>query len=314
MEQLIRMREAYGEALVRLGKKHKQVVSLTADVCNSDRSILFEQVFPDRFFNVGIAEQSLVDTAVGLAYSGYVPFVNTFAVFLATRAVEMVRTHLCYGRANVKLMGAYAGLSDSFDGPTHHSLTDVAIMRSFPNMSVVVPGDPAQMDQVLDAVYEWDGPVFVRLNRNEVPVLFNSESYKFRIGASFQIRDGKDVTIFTNGVMISRCIQAADQLEKEGISARLVEMHTVKPLDTKAVGKAAEETGAIVTVEEHSIIGGLGGAVAETVTGLLPVPVIRVGVHDRFAETGPYEVLLDKYGMAVADVVAAVKKGISLKH
>ncbi|MDY7028186.1 MAG: transketolase C-terminal domain-containing protein [Spirochaetota bacterium] len=314
MEQLIRMRDAYGESLVRLGKKHEQVVTLTADVCNSDRSILFEHEFPDRFFNVGIAEQSLVDTAVGLAYSGYIPFVNTFAVFLATRAIEMVRTHLCYGRANVKLMGAYAGLSDSFDGPTHHSLTDVAIMRCLPNMSVVVPGDPGRMDQVLEAVYQWDGPVFVRLNRNEVPVLFDSKTYNFRIGTSFQIRDGKDATIFTNGVMISRCIQAADQLESEGISTRLVEMHTVKPLDKEAVEKAAEETGALVTVEEHSIIGGLGGAVAETVTGFRPVPVVRVGVNDQFAETGPYEVLLDHYGLAVSDVVASVKKGIALKH
>jgi transketolase len=322
VKKQVRMRDAYGEALVRLGERHEDVVALTADVCNSDRSLFFEKRFPERFFNVGIAEQSIVDTAVGFAYSGHVPFVNTFAVFLATRALEMVRTHVCYGQANVKLMGAYAGLSDSFDGPTHHSVTDVAIMRSLPRMSVVVPADPNEMDAVLEAIYTWDGPVFSRLNRNDVPVIFDEglapavkhgKTPAFEIGKARILREGNEVTIIANGIMLSRSLAAAERLAGEGIDARVLEMHTVKPLDYEAVEKAVEDTGAIVTVEEHSIIGGLGGAVAEAVTVSKPVPVIRVGVTDRFAETGPYNKLLNSYGMAEEDIIAAAKKAVEIK-
>lgn len=304
----IKMRDAYGEALVRLGERYEDVVALTADVCNSDRSIFFEKAFPERFFNLGIAEPSLVDTGVGFAYSGHVPFVNTFAVFLATRALEMVRTHVCYGRANVKLMGAYAGLSDSFDGPTHHSITDVAIMRSLPNMSVLVPSDPNEMDAILEAVYRWNGPVYCRLNRNEVPTISEGDVPPFEIGKARVLREGTDVTIIANGMMLSRALGAVGKLSGEGLEARVVEMHTVKPLDVEMVEKASEETGAIVTVEEHSVIGGLGGAVAEAVGASKPVPVLRVGVDDRFAETGPYNTILDAYGMSVEDIVAAAKK------
>jgi transketolase len=263
-----------------------------------------------------------VDTAVGFAYSGHVPFVNTFAVFLATRALEMVRTHVCYGRANVKLMGAYAGLSDSFDGPTHHSVTDVAIMRSLPYMSVLVPGDPNEMDAVLEAVYRWDGPVYCRLNRNEVPVIFDEglapavkqgRPPAFEIGKARVLREGGDVTIIANGMMLGRSLEAAGKLSGEGLEARVLEMHTVKPLDVEAVEKAAEETGAIVTAEEHSVIGGLGGAVAEAAAASKPVPVVRVGVADRFAETGPYDKLLDSYGMSVEDITAAARKAADKK-
>ena len=312
MAELVSMRKAYGQALVELGKARPDVVVLSADVSNSDHSYMFEEVFPERFFNVGIAEQSLVDVAVGLAYSGLIPFANTFAFLFATRALEMVRTHICYGQANVKMMGAYAGLSDSFDGPTHHSVTDIAIMRSLPNMTVVVPGDPVALTKLLPQVAEWPGPVFFRLNRNEVPVLFD-ESYEPQIGKAVTLRPGEDVTIICAGLMVSRCLDAAEVLAGEGVEARVLEMHTIKPLDVESVLGAARETGALVTVEEHSIVGGLGGAVAEAVTEAFPVPVKRVGLADRFAETGPYFELLDRSGMSVEDIATAARQALAAK-
>ncbi len=313
MAELVSMRKAYGEALVKLGRLNPEVVALSADVSNSDFSYMFQEAFPDRFFNVGIAEQSLVDVAVGLAYSGKIPFANTFAFLFATRALEMVRTHLCYGEANVKLMAAYAGLSDSFDGPTHHSITDIAIMRSLPKMTVVVPSDPLAVELLLPQVAEWVGPVYFRLNRNEVPVLFDG-TYTPHIGQALLLRPGTDVTLIGCGLMVSRCLEAADLLFAGGIEARVLEMHTIKPLDTQAVLQAARETGALVTAEEHSVLGGLGGVVAETVAEGYPVPVIRVGLPDMFAETGPYADLLNRYGMSVQHVVVAAKRAITLKN
>jgi transketolase len=307
------MRLAYGRALVELGRTHPDVVVLSADVSNSDHSFMFEAAFPDRFVNVGIAEQCLVDVAAGLAYGGKVPFANTFAFLFATRALEMVRTHLCYGGANVKLMGAYAGLSDSFDGPTHHSVSDLAILRSLPGMTVVVPSDPVALAKLLPQVAEWPGPVYVRLNRNEVPVLFGAD-YAPRIGQAMTLRQGSDVTLVCTGLMVGRSLEAAEALVGDGIDSRVVEVHTIKPLDGESLAQAADETGALVTVEEHSIVGGLGGAVAEAVTAACPVPVIRVGIADRFAESGPYHELLDRYGMSVADIVQAAHKAVGLKR
>ena len=313
MAELISMRKAYGEALVKLGKANPNVVVLSADVSNSDHSYMFQEAFPDRFYNVGIAEQCLVDVAVGLAYSGKIPFANTFAFLFATRALEMVRTHLCYGEANVKLMGAYSGLSDSFDGPTHHAITDIAVMRSLPNMTIVVPSDPLTLDKYLFQVADWSGPVYMRLNRNEVPVLFD-ETYAPRIGEAITLRPGNDVTIVCAGIMVSRSLEAADVLSMEGIEAKIIEMHTIKPLDEKSILQAANETGALVTVEEHTIIGGLGGAVAEVVASLSPVPVKRVGIDDCFAETGPYPDLLNTFGMSVENIVDACREAISAKQ
>jgi transketolase len=308
----INMRRVYGEALVKLGHANPDVVVLSADVSNSDFSYMFGEVFPDRFFNVGIAEQSLVDVAVGFAYSGKIPFANTFAFLFATRALEMVRTHLCYGEANVKLMATYAGLSDSFDGPTHHAITDIAIMRSLPKMTVVVPSDPIAVEKLLPQVADWPGPVFFRLNRNEVPVLFD-EAYEPRIGQAITLRPGGDVTLIGCGLMVSRCLEAADSLAGEGIAARVIEAHTIKPLDAESILSAARETGALVTAEEHSIVGGLGGAVAEVITDGCPVPLKRVGIADRFAETGPYEAILDRYGMSARHIVAAARQALAAK-
>lgn len=310
---VISMRKAYGEALVRLGQENPDVVVLSADVSNSDFSFMFAEAFPDRFYNVGIAEQALVDVAVGLAYAGRIPFANTFAFLFATRALEMIRTHLCYGGANVKLMAAYSGLSDSFDGPTHHSISDVAIMRSLPHMTVVVPSDAAAVKSLLPQVAAWPGPVYFRLNRNEVPVLFD-ENYAPRIGEALTLRPGDDLALLCNGMMVSRCLEAAETLAAAGIEARVIEVHTVKPLDVSAVLAAARETGALVTVEEHSVIGGLGGAVAEAVADAFPVPVKRVGIADRFAETGPYGALLDRYGMSVGDITDAARSVLKLKR
>jgi transketolase len=306
------MRKAYGEALVELGKARKDVVVLSADVSNSDYSYMFEAAFPDRFFNVGIAEPALVDVSVGLAKSGHVAIANTFAFLFATRAVEMVRTHLCYGDTNVKLAGAYAGLSDSFDGPTHHAITDMAILRSLPRMSIVVPSDPLAVAKLLPQVAAWKGPVYFRLCRNDVPQIF-TPAYEPEMGKGIVLIDGDDTTIFANGVLVARSIQAVERLAQEGIHARLVELHTVKPLDGEIVFKCAKETGAVVTVEEHTIIGGLGGAVSEYLGENCPVPMQRVGIADRFAETGPYADLLDKYGMSVDAIAAAVKKVVARK-
>ena len=239
MAVTVPMRPAYGEALVALGNANPNVVALSADVSNSDFSYRFAEAFPERFVNVGIAEQCLVDVAVGLAYSGKIPFANTFAFLFATRALEMVRTHLCYGNANVKLMAAYAGLSDSFDGPTHNSISDVAIMRSLPNMTVVVPGDTVALAKLLPQVADWPGPVYFRMNRNEVPLIFD-ERYSPVIGRAVALRPGHDVTIICNGLMVSRSLEAADLLAGEGIDAAVLEMHTVKPLDTEAIIAAAE--------------------------------------------------------------------------
>jgi len=306
------MRKAYGEALVELGRARQDVVVLTADVCNSDFSYMFEAAFPDRFFNVGIAEPALVDVAVGLAHSGFVPIANTFAFLFATRALEMVRTHLCYGEANVKLAGAYAGLSDSFDGPTHHSVTDIAILRSLPGMTVVVPADPLAVARLLPQVAAFRGPVYFRLCRNEVPAIFTAE-YAPEIGRGIVLRDGSDVTVIACGVMVARAIQAVGRLAAEGISARLVEIHTIKPLDAAVVASCARETGAIVTVEEHSIIGGLGGAVAECLAEAEPVPLERIGVADTFAESGPYPELMDKYGLSVDAICDAARRVLQRK-
>lgn len=321
MEGLIRnpfgspalIRKAYGEALVALGAEREDVVVLSADVQSSDFSYMFEAAYPQRFFNVGIAEPALVDVAVGLANAGKIPIANTFAFLFATRALEMVRTHLCYGGANVKLAGAYAGLSDSFDGPTHQTISDLAILRSLPNMTIVVPADSLAVEKLLPQVAAWDGPAYFRLCRNELPQIF-TDAYEPVIGKGITLMDGEDATVIACGVMVARAIESAQLLAAKGVQVRVVEMHTIKPLDTDLITRCAQETGAIVTAEEHSIVGGLGGAVAECVSQEAPVPLERVGVNDTFTESGPYADLLDKYGMSVDAIVAAVQRVLARKQ
>jgi transketolase len=310
------MREAYGKALVKLGSENTRVVALSAEVSNSDFSGEFEKAFPERFFNVGIAEQALVDVAVGLSQTGSIPFASTFAFLFATRAVEMIRTHLCYGGANVKLAAAYSGLSDSFDGPTHHSVTDLAIMRSLPGITILVPADAYSLSELVPLAAETDGPIYLRICRNEVEDLVEPNGQQkqkpFTVGGSRLMRQGDDVAILAAGVAVHRALLAAEELSRKGVEARVVDMYSVKPLDGDAVLAAARETRGIVTVEEHSIVGGLGGAVAEHVSRHAPVPVFRLGVEDTFAETGPYEDLLNRYGLAVESIVGAAGEVVEL--
>ena len=310
--EVVLMRKAYGEALVELGRCREDVVVLSADVQSSDFSYMFEEAFPRRFINVGIAEPALVDVAVGLANAGKVPIANTFGFLFATRALEMVRTHLCFSRANVKLAAAYAGLSDSFDGPTHQTIADLAILRSLPNMTIVAPADGRAVKMLLPQVAAWNGPVYFRLCRNEVPKIF-SETYRPEIGKGIILMPGDDATIIACGVMVSFALEAARRLAGEGVRARVVEMHTIKPLDAGLVARCARETSALVTAEEHSIIGGLGGAVAECLSDCCPVPLERVGVRDTFTESGPYPDLLQKYGLSTEAIVEATRRVLARK-
>lgn len=313
MGPLVPMRPAFGRALVELARANPDVVALSADVSNSDFTYMFQEAYPDRFVNVGIAEQCLIDVAVGLAYSGKVPFATTFAFLHATRALEPIRTHLGIGRANVKLMAPYGGLSPMQEGPTHHAISDIAIMRSLPGMTIVQPADTVALEKLLPQVAAWPGPVYLRMNRNEVPLLFDS-TYAPTIGKAITLREGIDVTLVGTGLMVSRCLQAADELAGEGISARVIDVHTIKPLDSAAILEAADRTGAVVTAEEASTIGGLGGAVAEALGGGCPVPLRRVGVDDRFvSECGPYAELVDRNGMSVQDVKVAARSAVAAK-
>lgn len=307
------MRVAYGKALAAYGGVNERVVVLDADVSASTQTHLFAKAFPSRFFNVGIAEAGMVDVAVGLALGGKIPFVNTFAFLLALRAAEQVRSSVAYSRTNVKLVGSYAGLSDAFDGPTHHSLCDLAVMRAIPNMTVVVATDAVEVANLVPAVAEYDGPVYLRVSRADVPTVYG-EDHQVTIGKGAVLRAGADVTLVATGVMVHRALAAAERLEGEHIRARVLAIHTVKPLDSELILTAARETGAVVTVEEHSVVGGLGGAVAELVSGELLTPVVRVGLQDTFARTGPYEDLLDMFGMSISDIVSAGKHALMMKN
>jgi transketolase len=302
------MREGYGRALAAYGAQNPDVVVLDADTSGSTLSSYFADRYPERFYNVGIAEQALVDVAVGLALGGKVPFANAFAALMSLRALEQIRTCVCYARVNVKLAAGYAGVSDYKDGPTHHSIADIAIMRALPNMTVVVPADAQEAAGFVRLVAEYDGPVYLRLNRG--PALpARSPGGMLKIGRGVTLRDGSDVTVIAAGAMVGRSLLAADALAAQGISARVLSMHTVKPLDADLVRQAAAETRAIVTAEEHSIVGGLGGAVAEALLDGDPVPLERVGIGDRFACTAPdADTLMDAYGLAVEDVVEAAQR------
>ena len=306
------IRVAYGKALADYGAINPDVVVLDADVSASTQTHYFAKRFPERFFNVGVAEAGMVDLAVGLALGGKIPFANTFAFLISLRAVEQVRTCVAYARTNVKLAAGYAGLSDALDGPTHHSVFDLAVMRSMPNMTVVVVADAVEARQAVPMVAAYNGPIYLRLSRAEVPVIFDEE-HMLRIGKGVVLQDGEDVTLVGTGIMVARCLAAAEELRKEGIAARVLEIHTLKPLDETLILEAARETNALVTVEEHSIIGGLGSAVAEFLASVEPTPIERVGVKDTFTETGPYEELLEKYGLGVQAVAQAARRVLKRK-
>jgi transketolase len=313
MMKKISVRKAYGEALADYGAVNPKVVVVVADVSSSVFTSIFADRFPKRFFNVGITEQSLVDVAAGLALGGMIPFANTFAT-LFLRAVEQIRTCVAYAKTNVKIVGGYSGLSDFKDGPSHHTEADIAIMRSLPNMTVMEAADAFEVKKMVPLVAEHDGPVYLRISRADMPVLFD-DSHEVEIGKSSIVRDGNDVTFIASGMMVSRCLEAQKILAEKSIDARLINMYSIKPLDVSAVEKAAEETGAIVTAEEHSVIGGLGGAVTETLGNKCMVPIERVGIADVFTETAlTHEELLDYYGMGVENIVDAAQRAIRRKR
>jgi transketolase len=309
----ISMREGYGRALAEYGAVNPNVVVLDADTSASTLTEFFAQRFPERFFNVGIAEPCMVDVAVGMALGGKIPFANAFAALVALRAVEQIRTCVCYARTNVKLGSSYAGLSDFKDGATHYSIVDIAMMRALPEMTVIVPADATEAGKWVPVIAEYDGPVYLRISRAAtIPV--HDESLELEIGKGIPLRDGGDITLIATGSMVGRSLRAAGQLAEEGINARVLEIHTIKPIDKELILEAAEETGAFVTAEEHSVVGGLGGAVAEVLSGNRPTPLEVVGVADVFARTGPDpDSLMDAYGLAVEDVVVAARRALARK-
>lgn len=306
-------REAFGRALQKYGYQNDRVVVLDADTSSSTMSKYFAEEFPDRFINVGIAEPCMVDVAVGLALAGYIPIINAFAALLSLRAVEQIRTNVAYAETNLKIIAGYSGISDYKDGPTHHSIMDIGIMRMMPNMTVIVPADEVEIQKWLPIIAEYKGPVYFRLSREGGEVVHSNNSV-FEIGKGLILKDGSDVCIITNGTILSRSLQAANMLMKEGINATVVEMPCVKPLDNDLLLLLAEKNQAFVTIEEHSIFGGLGGAIAEFVSSTIPIPLLRLGIRDSFSRTArDHAALLDFSGLSVNDIAETCKKAIEMK-
>ena len=309
MSNKIATREAYGKALVKLGKINDDVVVLDADLSKSTKTNDFYKAYPDRFFNMGIAEQNLVGAACGFAAAGKIPFASTFAMFATGRAFEIIRNSVCYPKLNVKICATHAGITVGEDGGSHQSVEDISLMRSIPNMTVLVPADGVEAEKMIFAAAEYNGPMYVRLGRSAVPTLFD-ENYNFEIGKGVVLKEGNDATIIACGMMVNEALIAADMLKEENINVRVINMSTIKPIDTELIIKAAKETKAIVTAEEHSIIGGLGSAVSEVVSENHPVKVKKVGLNDCFGESGTPGELLEKYGLTAKNIVAKVKEAI----
>lgn len=304
---VVSTRDAYGDVLVELGGKNEDIFVLDADLAESTRTFKFGEKYPRRYYNMGIAEQDMIGTAAGLALSGKIPFVSTFAVFAAMRGAEQVRTSICYPRLNVKIVTTHSGLSVGTAGATHFCEEDLAVMRAIPNMTVIAPSDAVQTRLAVAAAAAYDGPVYMRLGRGDSPVIYKELDYE--IGKAVTVCEGDDVTIIATGVMVHRAMKAAEKLRADKIGARVIDMHTLKPLDKDAVVRAAAETRGIITLEEHNVIGGLGTAVAETVAEEgAKVKVRRLGIPDVFGDTAAAELLWDKYGMSVANICAVAKE------
>ncbi|RKI45067.1 transketolase family protein, partial [Clostridium paraputrificum] len=297
MSKKIATREAYGKALAALANTNENVVVLDADLSKSTKTADFKVVAPERFFNMGIAEGNMMGVAAGLSTCGKVPFVSTFAMFAAGRAFEQIRNSICYPKLNVKVCATHAGLTVGEDGASHQAIEDISLMRSVPNMVVINPADDIETEAAIKAVAEMEGPCYVRLGRMAVSRVNDETNYNFVIGKGITLAEGNDVAIIATGIMVEAALEAKEELAKEGINARVINIHTIKPIDEELIIKAAKETGVIVTAEEHSIIGGLGSAVAEVVSEKCPVPVLRVGVKDTFGESGKPNELLEKYGL-----------------
>lgn len=305
-------REAYGEALKELALENPNVVVLDADLSGSTKTIEFKKISPERFFNVGIAEQNLIGTAAGLSLAGKIPFASSFAMFAAGRAFEIIRNTVAYPALNVKIAATHAGLTVGEDGASHQAIEDLSLMRSIPNMTVINPADATEAKAAVLKAAEYVGPVYIRLGRMAVEDVYD-ESYNFEIGKGVLLREGNDLTIIATGLMVQNALKASDMLKEQGISARVINIHTIKPIDKEIIIKAAKETKAIVTAEEHSIIGGLGSAVLEVLSDECPVPVKRVGVMDTFGESGKPKELLEKYKLTKEEIIDASKKVLQLK-
>ncbi len=306
-------RESYGTALCELAEEYENLVVLDADLAAATKTGMFKKKYPERFFDCGIAEANMMGVAAGLSATGKIPFASTFAMFAAGRAFEIVRNSIGYPHLNVKIGATHAGISVGEDGATHQCNEDIALMRTIPGMTIINPADDVEARAAVKAALDYAGPVYMRFGRLAVPVFNDEKTYKFEMGKGIVLKDGKDVTIVATGLMVNEAIQAGKQLEAEGISARIVNIHTIKPLDKELICKCAEETGLIVTAEEHSIIGGLGSAVAEAVTECCPVPVVKIGVNDEFGHSGPAVELLKEFGLSAENIVAKTKEALKLK-
>jgi len=303
----IATRESYGRTLAELGKEHEDFLVLDADLAGSTKTAVFRKAFPERHINCGIAEQNMVGVAAGIAATGRVAFASSFAMFAAGRAYEQIRNSVGYPQLNVKIAATHGGISVGEDGATHQCNEDFALMRTIPGMVVMVPSDDVEAEAMVRAAYAHKGPVYMRFSRLATLVFNNPETYKFEIGKAITMREGKDVAIIAAGLPVASAMEAAEKLAAEGIEARVIDMHTIKPLDEEAVLRAAKEIGKIVTIEEHSIIGGLGSAVAEVLAEQYPAKLKRVGIYDRYTESGPAEALIHHYGLDGEGVYNAVK-------
>ena len=312
MAEKIATRESYGNALVEFAPDYDFVV-LDADLAAATKTGIFKKKYPERFFNCGIAEGNMMSVAAGIAATGKTVFASSFAMFAAGRAFEQIRNSIGYPHLNVKICATHAGISVGEDGATHQCLEDIALMRTIPGMVVVSPADDVEAKAAIKAALEYNGPMYIRLGRLAVPVQNDASTYKFELGKGICLKDGSDVTIVATGLMVDIANNAAKALADEGINARVINIHTIKPLDTEIILKAAQETGAIVVAEEHNVIGGLGSAVAETVCESFPVPVLRVGTNDVFGRSGKVPPLLEMYGLTAENIVTKAKLAISLK-
>lgn len=303
----IATRDSYGNALAELGKEHENLVVLDADIAAATKTGVFKKAYPERFIDCGIAEANMTGVAAGLSTCGKVPFISSFAMFVAGRAFEQVRNSIGYPHLNVKIGATHAGITVGEDGATHQCNEDIALMRTIPGMVIINPADDVEARAAVKAAYEYEGPVYLRFGRLALPIIHNESSYKFEIGKGEILRDGKDVTIVATGAMVSNSLEAAEKLAADGIEAKVINIHTIKPLDEELVVVAAKETGKVVTVEEHSVIGGLGSAVCDALAMKNPTPVMKIGINDTFGESGPAVELLKKYQLDAESIYEKIK-------
>ena len=304
----IATRVSYGQALVELGNMHDDIIVLDADLAAATQTGKFKKAFPEKFFDCGIAEGNMMCIAAGIATTGKVPFASTFAMFAAGRAFEQIRNSIGYPKLNVKIGATHAGLSVGEDGASHQCNEDIALMRTIPGMTIISPADDVEARAAVFAAYEHEGPVYLRFGRLAAPVIYDEENYKFELGKGVVLKEGKDMTLIATGLMVARALEAAKALAEDGIDAEVINIHTIKPLDEELVVASAKKTGKVVTIEEHSVIGGLGSAVCDALSAKAPTPVLKIGVQDCFGESGPAEEVLTKYGLDVNGIVKQIRE------